>query len=201
MQLGNGGTNGSVNSFAIINNGVLVLDRSDSITYGGVVSGTGSSVKEGSGTLTLTGTNTYTGGTTITAGTLDLGTGSAIGSIVGAVVNNKSVFNIVNANTAGITTITTDGGGMVLGATTSFLNSNTAGAATVNTTNAGVTVFSDSSTAGNATINNSNNGATDFDFISTAGNATINNNLGGIQNSWAQAQLPTQSSPLLVVGS
>ncbi|RYG22240.1 hypothetical protein EON82_17495, partial [bacterium] len=39
-------------------------------TYAGVISGEGSFVKSGAGTLTLTGTNTYTGGTTVNAGTL-----------------------------------------------------------------------------------------------------------------------------------
>jgi fibronectin-binding autotransporter adhesin len=91
LQVGNGGTSGAVNSSAIIDNGILAVDRSDSFTYAGVVSGTGSAVKDGSGTLTLTGANTYSGGTTISAGTLQLGNGGTSGSINGNVTDNGTL--------------------------------------------------------------------------------------------------------------
>jgi len=91
LQFGNGGTTGGVNSSAIIDNGVLVVDRSDSFTYAGTVSGTGSGVKDGVGTLTLTGNNTYSGGTTINAGTLQLGNGGTTGSITGNVTDNGTL--------------------------------------------------------------------------------------------------------------
>ena len=61
--------------------------------------------KLGSGALVLTGTNTYTGGTTVSSGQLVLGATGDQGSIVGAVVNNAA-FVIVNADTSGITSIT-----------------------------------------------------------------------------------------------
>jgi autotransporter-associated beta strand protein len=91
LQLGNGGTSGAVNSFAIIDDGVLVLDRSDSITFAGVISGAGSGVKDGNGTLTFAGNNTYSGGTTINAGTLQIGSGGTTGSIVGNVIDNATL--------------------------------------------------------------------------------------------------------------
>jgi autotransporter-associated beta strand protein len=43
-----------------------------STTYSGVLSGPGSLIKVGTGTLTLSGANTYTGDTTVRAGTLEL---------------------------------------------------------------------------------------------------------------------------------
>ncbi|WP_303795107.1 autotransporter-associated beta strand repeat-containing protein, partial [Sandarakinorhabdus limnophila] len=93
LQIGNGGTSGSVNG-NITNNGALVLNRSDSVTYSGIISGTGSGTKLGSGTLTLTGTNTYSGGTTISAGTLQIGDGGTSGSITGNITNSGAlVFN------------------------------------------------------------------------------------------------------------
>ena len=45
------------------------------MTYGGVISGTGSLTQAGTGTLILTGANTYSGGTTISVGTLQIGNG------------------------------------------------------------------------------------------------------------------------------
>ena len=69
----------------IVDNGVLAFNRSNALTYAGVVSGTGALTKSGASTLTLTGDSTYTGGTTISAGTLQLGNGGTSGSIVGDV--------------------------------------------------------------------------------------------------------------------
>ena len=54
----------------VVDNAALIFNRSDALTYAGVISGTGSLTKSGGGTLTLTGASTYAGGTTITAGTL-----------------------------------------------------------------------------------------------------------------------------------
>ena len=69
LQIGNGGTTGSVAS-NIANNAALAFNRSDDITYGGLISGTGNLTQAGSGQLTLTGANTFTGGTTVNAGRL-----------------------------------------------------------------------------------------------------------------------------------
>ena len=79
MQLGSGGTTGSINSTSgVSDSGVLEFDRSDSsITFSQAVSGTGGLVQAGSGTLILTGSNTYSGGTTISAGTLQLNNANA----------------------------------------------------------------------------------------------------------------------------
>ena len=69
LQIGNGGTTGSV-AGNIVNNAALAFNRSDDVTYGGVISGTGSLTQAGPGQLTLTGNNTFTGGTTVNAGRL-----------------------------------------------------------------------------------------------------------------------------------
>jgi autotransporter-associated beta strand protein len=67
LQIGNGGTTGSITG-NVTDTGVLAFDRSDSVTFAGVISGTGSVSQIGTGTTILTGTNTYSGGTTISSG-------------------------------------------------------------------------------------------------------------------------------------
>ena len=52
LQIGNGGTSGHW-AGDIVNNGSLTFNRSDALSYGGVISGGGNLVKSGSGTLTL----------------------------------------------------------------------------------------------------------------------------------------------------
>ncbi|MDX8513970.1 autotransporter outer membrane beta-barrel domain-containing protein [Mesorhizobium sp. VK23E] len=69
LQLGNGGTTGSIVG-DVLDNGVLAFDRSDTLTFGGLISGSGSVNQIGSGATVLTGNNTYTGATTVSTGTL-----------------------------------------------------------------------------------------------------------------------------------
>ncbi|WP_244485491.1 autotransporter outer membrane beta-barrel domain-containing protein [Bradyrhizobium tropiciagri] len=131
----------------------------------------------GLGRVVLTGINTYTGGTTICdCATLQLGDAGHTASIVGQ-VNVDGKFDIVNANTAGITKIVNDGFSGV--ATTTFRNSTTASTAIIDNLNSGITEFRDSSTAGNATVSNSNGALTIFRDTSSAGNATFTNTNGG----------------------
>jgi fibronectin-binding autotransporter adhesin len=181
LQIGNGGTTGSIVGH-VTDDGALVFDRSDSVTFPGTISGSGSLTESGV-TLTLTGTSSYTGGTTVNSGAeLDLGTAGGggnpgrVASIVGA-VTNKSTFDVVNANTAGIRTITTSAGGE-----TNFEHTSTAGTAAITNNTAGTTTFLDQSTAGNATITNNTGGVTQFFGSTSAGNATIITNNGGLTN-------------------
>jgi autotransporter-associated beta strand protein len=79
VSVGDGSITGSIVG-DVANSGTLTFNRSNDLTYGGVISGTGAVSKSGAGTLTLTGASTYTGGTTISAGTLSLGSANAIGT-------------------------------------------------------------------------------------------------------------------------
>ncbi len=99
LQIGNGGTTGSITG-NVTNNAALIFNRSNALTFNGVISGNGSVTKTGAGNLTLTADNTYTQGTIISAGTLQIGSGSTTGSIAGNVTNNATlVFNRSNALT------------------------------------------------------------------------------------------------------
>jgi T5SS/PEP-CTERM-associated repeat protein/autotransporter-associated beta strand protein len=90
LQLGNGGTSGSVLG-NITNNSALAFNRSDVFLMPGIITGTGSVSQIGTGATVLDGANIYTGGTNITAGALRLGNGGTTGSIVGNVVNNGAL--------------------------------------------------------------------------------------------------------------
>jgi fibronectin-binding autotransporter adhesin len=74
LQLGNGGTTGSLSaSSAITNNANLTINRSNAVVQGtdfsaAAITGTGSFTAAGTGTVTLNAANSYSGGTTVNAG-------------------------------------------------------------------------------------------------------------------------------------
>ena len=67
LQLGDGGTSGSIVG-EVVNNGALIVNRSDALTMTGNISGTGALTKIGAGTLILDGFNDYSGATNILQG-------------------------------------------------------------------------------------------------------------------------------------
>lgn len=87
LQLGTGGTTGGIVG-DVLNNGHLVFARSDVVTFGGRVSGTGDLTNAGGG-LILTGNNSYSGTTTIGPPVV-VGNGGTTGSLgTGPVINNS----------------------------------------------------------------------------------------------------------------
>jgi outer membrane autotransporter protein len=118
LQIGNGGTTGSIVG-NVDNNGLLVFNRSDDMSYGGVISGSGLLTKDGGGRLILTGENTYTGNTTVSAGTLQIGNGGTTGSVAGNVINhavlafNRSDETIFSGSITGTGSIEQQGPGKV----------------------------------------------------------------------------------------
>ncbi len=80
LQLGDGGASGSIIG-PVLNNGTLVVNRSDAYTFDGRINGTGLFVQNGAGTTTLTGGNSYTGGTMVLNGRLVGNTSSLQGTI------------------------------------------------------------------------------------------------------------------------
>ncbi len=81
MVLGNGGTTGSVTGdISVGGHAVLAFNRSDTMTIGGTISGTGDVRQLGSGTTVLNHANTYQGGTFIAGGTIEADNASALGT-------------------------------------------------------------------------------------------------------------------------
>ncbi|QDE37909.1 autotransporter domain-containing protein [Luteibacter pinisoli] len=79
LQIGNGGTSGSVMG-DITDNATLVFNRSNDTVYGGTISGTGNLVKTGSGSVSMSMRNTFAGGTQVKGGTLRLDLGGELGT-------------------------------------------------------------------------------------------------------------------------
>ncbi|WP_221029599.1 autotransporter-associated beta strand repeat-containing protein [Actomonas aquatica] len=94
LQIGDGGTTGSIASSSIVNNANLAFNRSNAVTAANNISGSGSVTQSGSGTLTLSGTNTYSGGTTVSGGTLAISSDAKLGASSGALaVTNGATLN------------------------------------------------------------------------------------------------------------
>ena len=72
LQLGNGGTSGSIVG-NVTDNGVLAFNRSDVVIFPGVISGTGVVAQIGSGTTVLNAVNPYSGPTIVARGVLAVG--------------------------------------------------------------------------------------------------------------------------------
>ncbi|EEA02436.1 outer membrane autotransporter barrel domain protein [Burkholderia sp. H160] len=72
LELGNGGTSGSI-AGVVSNDRTLEFDRSDTLTFGGIISGPGGVTQHGSGTTILTAASAYSGPTVIQRGTLAAG--------------------------------------------------------------------------------------------------------------------------------
>ncbi len=128
LQVGNGGTSGSLGSGDVVNNAALRFDRSDSVVVDNSISGVGSLTQAGSGTLTLTGNNTYSGGTTLSSGTLQVGNGGTTGSLGSGTISDNAALvfdrsdNIVLSNTiSGTGSLTQAGTGtLTLGGTNTY---------------------------------------------------------------------------------
>ena len=113
LELGAGSTTGSIVG-DVVDNGILIFNRSDDLTFSGAVSGSGSVVKNGANILTLSGTNGYTAGTTVNSGTLVAATDANLGS--GTITLNggnlRATGNITRAVAVGASggTLTVDTG-------------------------------------------------------------------------------------------
>ncbi|WP_147306461.1 autotransporter outer membrane beta-barrel domain-containing protein [Methylovirgula sp. 4M-Z18] len=105
LQLGNGGTTGSILG-NVTDNGTLAFDRSNLYTFTGVISGTGKLTQIGSGTTVLTAVSTYTGTTTVAAGTLAL---SATGALTGGGATSVAAGATLGGYGSVAGTVTNDG--------------------------------------------------------------------------------------------
>jgi autotransporter-associated beta strand protein len=79
IQIGAGGTRGSLGSGAVTNNSGLSFNRTDAFTVPNNIAGSAGLTNIGSGTITLSGTNRFSGAIAINAGGLTLTSTQALG--------------------------------------------------------------------------------------------------------------------------
>ncbi len=105
LQLGDGGTAGSIGSGNVVNNGTLAFDRSDAgLQVNGEISGAGNIAQIGTGTTTLTGdSSAFSGATTVQSGIL------SVNGALGGTMNVLSGGMLQGNGTVGATTILAGG--------------------------------------------------------------------------------------------
>lgn len=95
LMVGAGSTTGWIQG-NVTTSGIFAIDRSDTVTFSGTITGVGGFSQLGTGTLIVNNTETYTGATNIASGVLQL---SATGSISGSSqVTATGILDISNTN-------------------------------------------------------------------------------------------------------
>ena len=103
LHVGVGGTSGSIASNLVLSSAStqVVFNRSDDITYGGDISGSGIVNQRGSGKSTLSGSNTFTGGLNITSGVVAVASSAPLGGgtilLSGGTLASTSTFSVARA--------------------------------------------------------------------------------------------------------
>ncbi|MEN5275310.1 autotransporter-associated beta strand repeat-containing protein, partial [Brucella sp. TWI432] len=123
LELGDGGTSGSIvgdvnTGTDATHNGMLGFNRRDTISFDGVISGTGGVLQAGIGTTVLTAHNTYTGGTNLNAGILSVSSDSNLGDASGALrFDGGTLLVTADMTSARAVTLTSAGGTVSVGDT------------------------------------------------------------------------------------
>lgn len=107
LQLGNGGTSGSIVSDVQLNtNGTLAFNRSDTYTFPGAISGDGRVIFTGSGTVLFSSPDAYVGPITVTNAIMHLQDGSVSVSRVtvdaGGTISGNGTIGGLTVNSGGI---------------------------------------------------------------------------------------------------
>jgi fibronectin-binding autotransporter adhesin len=107
LQIGDGGTNGTLGTGAVTNQAGLVINRGGTYLVSNNIAGTGGLTNIGAGTVTLAGSNSLTGGTVVSNGTLRM----AANAYLDGVTTVTNAGTIAGTGTAG--TLNINGGGVL----------------------------------------------------------------------------------------
>lgn len=163
---------------------VATFDGTGTTTVTGVISGTGSLIKNDAGTATLNAANTYSGGTTLNAGTISTNNNSGLGTGALTLAGGTLVSTASNtiANTATLTgnsglsgltlsgSLTQSGGDRTLTLTNATLSGNVA----LSESNTGRTLTVNAGTGTTSTISGIiSNGGTGAGGLTKTGDGTV----------------------------
>lgn len=187
----------------IVNNGALVIGRSDAMSFSGMISGAGSLAQSGAGVTTLLGANSYGGTTTVSAGTLRGGAANRFSNASATTVSTGGTLDLGGFSQA-IASVALAGGTLTNGALTGAVTSSggtidgLGGSASV-TTQAGATTLTGTNSYTGATLVNGGtlvvNGAiTASSGLTVAAGATIGGS-GQLPSLTVNGTLSPGSSP------
>ena len=202
VRIGNGGTTGSYTGDTALNGGTLAFDRSDTFTYGGIISGSGSLAKVSSGTVVLGGNSTNFSGTlTIFAGTARIGDGATNGLFSGNTTVNGGGTLAFDRSDASSYSGTISGAGAVVkvntGAMTLTASNNYSGSTTLF---AGTLVADHASALGSGNITFSSGGGNTGTIRYTAASAGTDW-ASRIKNSTGTIRLDTDGNNVALAGA
>ncbi|EMF0716275.1 autotransporter-associated beta strand repeat-containing protein [Citrobacter freundii] len=182
LQVGTGGTTGTLGTGATVNNGVLAFNRSNAYTYGGVISGTGSLQNMGSGTTTLSGANTFTGGVLVSAGKLVLT--NANNSVSGSTIASGAALEL-NGGSSSISGNIANNGALIFSRGTAYTFAGIiSGTGTVNQNAGNWITLTGANTYSGGTFIGGNGGIivnNDNNLGAASGGITFNNGTGYFQ--------------------
>jgi autotransporter-associated beta strand protein len=111
LQIGNNDTNGNVPDGAVVNNSTLMFSRTDALAVAAPISGSGTLLQAGSGSLLLNGANSFSGSVVISSGTVVAGNTSALGAANGpTLITNQGSLDVNGLNLTGEPIVVSGGG-------------------------------------------------------------------------------------------
>lgn len=196
LQVGNGGSTGTLGTGSVTNNGSLIFNRAagapNNFVLTNAIGGTGTLTQNGGNFITISSANTYTGATTINSGRLRIEANEALGTgAAGTTVNSGGALLLagVNYSTAEALTINGTGVGGSGALANVSGNSTYAGQVTV-ASNATIKVVGELTLSGGVV----KNGTT----LTVAGPGTVWVNGAGISGAAANSDLIVDGATLVV---
>jgi fibronectin-binding autotransporter adhesin len=193
LQVGNGGTTGSLGTGSVTNNATLAFNRTDNFVLSNAIGGTGAVQQNGSNIISINSANSYSGTTTINSGVLRISANEALGTgSGGTVVNSGGQLCLAGVSYTTAEALTLNGNGDGNGALYSIIGTNSyAGLITA---------------ASNSTIRNNSSSSLDLNgglvkdgtTLTLAGTGTININTTGISGSAANSDLIVDAATVVV---